>query len=342
MWNKSCYHFILTTVLSLFATTIFGQTDSLITTKGNVIVGEIKSLNNGVLVIETDYSKNDFDVEWSGLKEVYSNSRFLITLKDGRRFNGHFRSIGAEKLEIIDLEGDKIDVSLYDLVFLKGLDATFWSRLYATIDLGLNITRANNFRQFSMRSTLGFLADKWSLDTYFNNIHSDQDDIDPTKRTEGGINYKFYLQHDWFLMADLAFLSNTEQALKLRTNGKLGAGRYLIHTNKAYWGAGGGLSYNNETFTNETETRNSAELYAGTELNLFDIGDLDLLSTLYVYRSLTEKDRWRSDFKIDAKYDLPLDFYLKTGITMNYDNRPAIAGNETDYVFVFSFGWEFK
>ena len=40
------------------------QHDSLILKNANTIVGEIKSLDKGVLMIETDYSKSDFSVEW--------------------------------------------------------------------------------------------------------------------------------------------------------------------------------------------------------------------------------------------------------------------------------------
>jgi hypothetical protein len=80
--------------------------------------------------------------------------------------------------------------------------------------------------------------------------------------------------------------------------------------------------------------------YFGSELNLFDIGDLSLLSNIWAYPSFTENGRWRTDFIFDAKYDLPLDFYIKVGFTLNYDNRPAVKGKETDYVLAFSVGWE--
>ncbi len=141
-------------------------------------------------------------------------------------------------------------------------------------------------------------------------------------------------------MSDLNYLSNTEQALESRYTAKLGAGNFLIHSNHSSWGAGGGISLNRENFTNETPDRSSAEAYVGTELNLFDIGDLSLLSTIYVYPSLTEAGRLRSDFKIDTKYEFANDFYVKFNLTLNYDNRPAIVGNETDYVYGISFRWE--
>jgi small nuclear ribonucleoprotein (snRNP)-like protein len=323
------------------ANSVRAQHDSLILKNGNTIVGEIKSMDKGILTIETDYSDVDFAIEWSGVKEIYSKSRFLLTLEDGRRINGSMQSAdGGKKIVITDIDGKQIETTPEDLVYIKGLKSDFWSRSYALIDVGFNITKANNLKQFSARTTFGYLADKWQLDFLYDALRSSQDSVETTKRTEAGISFKYFLQNDWYLAASTNFLSNTEQALDLRFTGKLGAGKYIVHSNKAYWGVGAGLSNNNESFTNGTPSRNSLEGYVGTELNIFDIGDLNLISSLFVYPSFTESGRWRTDFKLDAKYDLPLDFYIKTGLTVNYDNKAAVAGNETDYVFGISFGWE--
>ena len=320
---------------------IQAQKDSLVLKNGNVIVGEIKSLDKGVLTIETPYSKNDFTIEWGGIREIFSKSQFLVTLTNGTRINGTFESVeGGKKIVITDVSGGKTETTFEDMVYLKGLKSDFWSRAYASIDLGLSFTKANNLRQYNVRSKMGYLADKWQLDLFYDDTRSKQDSVAETKRTEGGIAAKYFLQKDWYLASSLNFLSNTEQALQLRTTGKLGVGRYLVHTNKQYWGLGVGLSFNNESFTNGTDSRSSLEAYFGSELNLFDIGDLSLLSNIWVYPSLTEDGRWRTDFTFDAKYDLPLDFYIKLGFTLNYDNRPAVKGKETDYVTVFSIGWE--
>ena len=73
---------------------------------------------------------------------------------------------------------------------------------------------------------------------------------------------------------------------------------------------------------------------------MFNTGDLSLLTNIVAYPSFTESGRWRTDFKFDAKYDLPLDFYIKMGLTVNYDNQPAPGSPETDYIFHTGFGWE--
>lgn len=322
-----------------FCTLARAQTDSLILTNGDIMVGEIKSLDKGVLYIETPYSENDFNVKWSEVKEVYSSTRFLITMQDGRRINGNIRTDQEGKVALIDEEGRATEATMADVVNLIGLKSEFWSRVDANVDLGFSFTKANHLKQGTMAVGGGYLGDSWSTSIFFNLFRSVQDSIASTRRNEAGINYKYYLQHDWYLMLDGNYLSNTEQALKARYTGKAGAGKFLIHSNQSYWGVGGGISLNIENFTNEAPDRSSAEAYLGSELNMFDTGDLSLLSNIYVYPSLTESGRLRSDFKIDTKYDFANDFYIKFNLTLNYDNRPAIQGNETDYVYGISLGW---
>ena len=83
-----------------------------------------------------------------------------------------------------------------------------------------------------------------------------------------------------------------------------------------------------------TADRKSWEGFLGCELNLFNMGDLSLLTQIVAYPSFTESGRWRSDFSFDAKYDLPLDFYVKLGYTLNFDNRPAEGSVEQIMYFM--------
>jgi hypothetical protein len=62
--------------LIFFSLASYAQHDSLVLKNGNVIVGEIKSLDKGVVTIETDYSKSDFTIEWSGIKKFIQSPRF--------------------------------------------------------------------------------------------------------------------------------------------------------------------------------------------------------------------------------------------------------------------------
>jgi len=321
---------------------VHAQSDSLVLSNGDVIVGEIKSMDQGVLTIETPYSKDDFRVKWIYVKEVYSKVRFLITLNDGRRMNSIVITKQPGILVIEDEDGDLEEINSYDLVYLKSLQKEFWNRFNGTVDAGLSFNRANHLRQVNVSSSLGYITNDWGADAYYDFAGASQDSVSPTRREEGGINFKYFLKRDWYILPEASFLSNTEQALRPRITAKLGIGRYVVHTNRAYWGWVGGLTLNAEHFTNETPSRKSAEAYLGTEINRFDKGNLDFLSNLYVYPSLTEKGRVRTDFRMDMKYEFVHDFYVKINVTYNYDNQPAIAGNESDYVYGFSVGWELE
>src|SRR5436305_8750975 len=130
-----CFRKISITLRMCFAACLFfcslkshAQRDSLVLKNNNVIVGEIKSLDKGVVTIETDYSKSDFTIEWSGIKEIYSATMFLVTLKNGDRVTGSFRSAqGGSKIIIIDKDGKQTETTLDDVVYLKGLKSNFWS-----------------------------------------------------------------------------------------------------------------------------------------------------------------------------------------------------------------------
>lgn len=352
--------FLLLIFAAIFSTSAFSQTDSLILKNKDVIIGEIKSMDRGVLTIETDYSDSDFKITWDGISQVFSDAKFLITLTNGKRYNGKVKSVNEETIEIDtydpenilsirkknkndgteDIGGGKIEVPIADIVYLNSLDDGFWSRLSANIDLGWSVTKANNLKQFNVRSGLGYLSDRWKANASYNSLRSTQDEIDPVKRTDADFTFNKFLPKDWFLLYNITFLSNTEQLIKLRTGNKIGLGKYVVHTNRTYFGFQGGVNLNNESYFDDTPSRNSGEAFIGAELNMYDIGDLSLLSQVVAYPSFTESGRFRTDFKLDVKYEFFSDFYVKLGTTMNYDNRPIAGATTLDYIFQTTVGWE--
>lgn len=330
---------LLALLFLLLTSTVFSQNDSIVLINGDHIAGEIKSMSRGVLTFKTDYSDSDFKIEWDGIAEIYGVNFFLFTLSNGERYTGSFRTAGADSI-IIREPLVEINTTPENIVYVKSVDQDFWSRAYASIDLGLSVTKANNLRQLNTRANLGYVADFWSVDASLSTLFSEQNEIDATRRTDASGTFSYFLPKDWYIPATISFLSNTEQKLDLRTSARLGFGKYVIHTNRSYWGFSLGASYNNEKYSTDAEHRKSWEGYLGTELNLYDIGDLNLLTTAIIYPGLTDTERFRSDFRFDVKYDLPLDFYIKAGFTLNYDNQPAEGASETDYVLQTGFGWE--
>ena len=120
----------------------------------------------------------------------------------------------------------------------------------------------------------------------------------------------------------------------------VGFGKYLIHTNKVYLGFQGGINLNSEKFATEPNSSRSTERFIGAGYNIYDIGDLDLLTSIMVYPNISTKDRIRSDFKFNIRYEFKFDLYFKVGTTLNYDNRPVEGASTLDDIFQTTIGWK--
>lgn len=341
-----------------FSHILCAQTDSLILNNKDKIIGEIKSMDKGVMVFETDYSNSDFKIDWKKVNQVYSQTKFLITLSDGMRYNGMVNSINDSLVKItpsipekfLDLKKkkhkqdttslDPVAVPINTIVYLNALDEGFWSRLSLFFDVGTTLTKANDLRQFTFNMGTGYLADRWKINLTLNNLRSTQNGTEPIVRNELTLAYNYFLQKDWYLLYNLNILSNTEQLLDFRNSNMVGIGKYLVHTNKVYLGFQGGVNLNNEKFANQPSSSRTAEGFLGAGYNIYDIGDLDLMTTVMIYPSLSTRDRIRSDFKFDIRYEFKFDLYFKVGTTLNYDNQPVEGASDLDYIFQTTIGWK--
>ncbi|GAA4845881.1 DUF481 domain-containing protein [Algivirga pacifica] len=317
------------------------QQDSIRLDNGNTLTGEIKSLNQGVFKIETDYSKDDFKIKWKEVTYVHTNSQFAITLSDGSRLTGPLIGYSDNDSVMIIKGEDQTLTRLQDIVYLKSVSEGFWDRAYASLDFGYNYTRAQSLQQMSLGSTMGYISTRWWVDIKGSLILTLQEEADDIRRMNSNIGFRYLLSKGWYVVTDLSFLSNTEQSLELRSLAKAGIGVYLIQSNRTYWGVESGLAFNNENFEEENEQDlQSAEAFLGTEFNLFDVGDWSLLTNVIVYRSLTEDNRWRIDQGFNSNIKLPLNFYISVGFNINYDSRPVASGSDLDYILRTSFGWK--
>jgi hypothetical protein len=255
MYKRSLFLFLALFVF--VGLQLSAQIDSLRFTTGDYVLGEISSMQRGVLVIETDYSDNDFTIEWKKITWIETESQFLITLSDGEKYFGRLVSQSETTVNILTDEGETVLVDQEDIVFLSAFDDKFLDRLSASISVGLDMAKSRNLRQFSTRSSIGYKAEKWNTGASLYNLSSRQDDAEDIKRTEADVSFSYLLPYKLYGIATVSYLSNTEQSIDSRINAQLGAGRYLVQNNDLDWGIKLGANRNIERYTNDTEDRES-------------------------------------------------------------------------------------
>lgn len=327
-------------LISITSLSLYAQADSVVFINGDYVTGTVESMDRGILVFSTDYSDDDFTIEWEKVIYIHTSSTFIVSTEEYEEQFARIETSSKGFIMIIPVDVAQFEVKHDQLVHLTPLSKKFMDRVSANIDVGFSLTKANNIRQLNVRGALGYKAPIWSTDISFITNRLEQDEVEPTERTEGAYNLRLNLTRRIYAIATVSFLTNTEQLLDLRANTQMGAGAYLIRTNNAYWGGKLGVNRNNESYTDPANDRDSWEGYIGTEVDLYDIGDLSLMTKLTVYPGFTEKGRLRTDFSFDVKYDFPLDFYASIGFSLNHDNQPVEGANSLDYVFQAGFGWE--
>ena len=333
-------HFVIF-LISLLPLLTYSQNDSIWTKNNALLVGELKTLSKSVLTLKTSYSDKDFKIDFNEVTKLSTQNLYVINLTDGSRYTGQLKYNSSGKLLIVYANNILRELTIENIIGLSEIDEKFWKRFTGALDVGFNLAKTNNNKQLTFAGNLKYTSDRWNTKFAFNVLYSDQDNVDKIERKEISLSGQRFIEK-WFLSVDVAYLSSTELGIKNRINPGFGLGRNIVTTNKLYWLAGVGINYNIEEYFDASLNKESTELRLLTQFEMYNYEDLSLFTKVLGYPSLSEKGRFRLDYNLVLKYDLPLDFYIKAEFTLNYDNQPAIEGNYSDYVFSSGIGWELK
>lgn len=337
---------ILLVVAWIAYLTLQAQNDTIIFKNGEYLVGKFKSMKRGVLNMTTENSSEDIRMKWNQVITLHTSRYFTVTLKDRTVLPDAVLMMKADTTMTISSGVIEKTIVLNEIDIIEENRPTFLDRLSASIDFGYSLTKSSNLQQFNTRSTLGYNTEWWNFTGAYNQVRSTRDGSDPIKRTDAYLSANYQFSKLIFIGSRVNFLSNTEQRLDLRATGQIVGGYYFIRKSGFYWNTSLGLAYNNEQFLQNAETletpprRTSMEAVAGTEFSIQSWGRTTLFTNFMWYPSLTETGRHRIDYRFDISYRLPRGFYLKTGLNLNYDNRPVEGATDTDYVLQTGFGWQ--
>ncbi|MEP2026900.1 MAG: DUF481 domain-containing protein [Reichenbachiella sp.] len=318
--------------------------DTVYLKNGHVLIGEIKILENGVLKVETEYSENDFTIEWEKVKSLKTQTNFVIILSQKHRFNGTLSPDpnNEENIILYPKEGSKMFAKTLDVVYLKSFEDKFWDRVSANVDAGVSITKASDTKQLSISGSVSYLYTQLQSDLYINTLYNVVQDTIVTERDNYGTNWKLFFTRSWYVLGAADFLKSDEQNLDLRTTIQTGIGRNILRNYKMYMVTAVGVALNSEQYTiNDGNSSQSIESFGEIEYKIYGHKDITLTTKVQFFNNLTETERRRLNFTFDVKFDLPMDFYIGGNLTYNYDTKMNTEGSNTDYVIKSSLGWKF-
>jgi len=335
------------------------KTDSVLVRNGDLMVGEMKTLQRGQLEFKTDAMSTVY-VKWPRIVNVTTQKVFEIELVDGSVYFGSMTA-GTQDSVVIESDSLTITVPTQSVVSLERIKPSFWDALDGNLNLGINFTQQNSKADFNLSgevhyahegepntSEKGLRLNRFSsgyaytkLD--YNATYSRQDSTDDIQRFNSTLSHLRQLRDRWFWQVAVSGEQNSQLSLDYRATVTAGVGRFIKQSNKLDLAVWAGPSVSREQFTGEAPD-NSIPLVLAGDFEYFTWGALDtnISSQLGVMPILNNWGRWRINFTLNVNREVLTNFYVTIGVTDAFDSDPTAAdANTNDFSLTTSFGWKF-
>jgi hypothetical protein len=314
--------------------------DTLILDNGDIIQGEIKSMDNALLRYSTT-AMGTVSVEWDHVQSLESNYLYRVRVIGGRRYFGALVDPAPGGEIRLAHAGGIEEIPVQDVVAIMPIDTTFEDRLDTMLSVGYADFKASDSStaSFGMNMTYFDELSKNTLDA--RSIVTDNANETNTSSRVDFSRQRLREDPRYFNHTGASWETNDELAIDYRVALSLGLGKNLIDSNKMKLAVTGGLQGLTEK-DSVGETTESLEGLIILRLSSwrFDTPELDLTTTISIYPGITEAGRYRSDGDISLKWEVLEDFNLSISAFGNFDSESSDEGDDYDYGIITGIEWE--
>lgn len=336
--------FITISILFFFVLPVFAQkTDTIVHVNGNVLTGEIKKLDFGIVSFKMD-GMGTINYETDKIQTIKSRKYFEIKLSNGLYYFGTFDTSYFKRKVKINL-GEKVElVDLSEIIEVYPIKKNFWLRMSGQFDLGFDFSKGSGIGKLNFNGNLNYRKRKSYFEFAWSNNTTSQSDTISSAKSDISLNFQRYLKNRWSLSLQTGVNQNTELGLDLRAFISVLGIWDIIHNNKNRFFVGSGLSGNREWTKGDTTGINNIELSITTSYKLFKYisPKVDVATDFTVFPNLTTSGRVRVEYNLTSKYEIFNDFYVGLNLYYSYDNKPtSLTASDSDYGISSTVGYSF-
>ena len=333
-------------VIFLFMTSmnLFGQkTDTIIHVNGNILLGEIKKLNDGIITYKMD-GMGTIKFQVDKINTFKSEKSFQVVLKGGKQYFGSFDTCGIERhVKLILINGsDRLFIE--DIIELYPIKKNFWLRTSGSLGLGFNFSKGSNIATLTTSGSLNhrnrhsYAELSWSDNTTY------QSDSINSNKSDANLMIQRLIYRKWYLGFNIEGSSNSELGYKFRILGGVSVINYIIqdYHNRLYVSLGSNA--NREWSKDNDEVTNNMEGLLGINYHYYKYTDPEINITTYVntYPNFTTSGRYRVNYYLDAKVEVISDFNVGINIYYNFDSKPiSVHAARDDYGIATTISYTF-
>jgi len=334
MKKKITFLFLFWLIFALAG--IAQKTDTLVSTNGNIITGEITKIEYGLLTFKVS-GMGTLNEETEKIQTLKSVKQFQITLNNGLLYFGSLDTVSSvEPMVKIVSRTRTYTVSITSIVEVFPIKSSFWLRTSGDVSLGGNYTKSSKILQLNFSGNLYYRDRKKYYQLNWSNQVIFQDDSIVSQKQANTLSSKRYFKRHYSFQGQLGISSNNELNLKKRYYLNLTGGKDIIHTYRSLFYTGLGLSGNSETTLDLNIVSYNLEGVFMINYEFYKRTDpkVNLTTKFNTYPSITTIGRWRFDASLDTRIEVFNDFYIGVNLYNNFDNSGELdADKHNDWGF---------
>jgi putative salt-induced outer membrane protein YdiY len=308
---------------------------------GDQVSGELKQLNNGVLLIRSGIL-GEVKIPWNKVSKLVTDEDVRIQLNDGAMVKGKLMLDDGKVAVDKQTPSQPVNLARQDISALNPpiVDESF--KYSGKVDLGGAFNRGNS--DDDQLHTNGELiarspGDRYTLNWEVNEARSSGVKTTSNRRLLG--QYDHFLDPKNYLYANAKGERDDLADLNLRTAIGGGYGRQFIDTDITKLSSQVGLAYVNEDYTDSPD-RSFPSLNFGFKYEQkFFNKKLVFFNNLDLDQSLEDADDLLLHNRMGIRVPIANGLNLSTQFNVDYDKEPADGKKTTDTALIFSVGYAF-
>src|SRR5271167_4659986 len=310
--------------------------DTVIMNNGDHFTGEVKSLQNGLLYVKTDYVSDKIGLDWNQVQLVESTATYHIVLNNGQRLEGQIEKNTGEKAESEDFlireATEEVEVPSAAIASIDTKKPTFWRELTGAIDFGYSFTSGNSQTTLNTDTSAAYQTAGWKAATSLDATFGGQPGGSKTNREDLQSTFAKFLNRNSFVGVLSDFLHSSQQDLNLRTTLGGGYGRYLKSTTNSSVAWLGGVVYINESFdtTAGQPSDQNMEAVVGLQYNFVRFNFREYNSQVQTFPGLTDAGRLLLTTNNSLTIKLRNNFHLAFTFWDNFDSEPPPTAKKNE------------
>ena len=326
--------FLLIFIIFFKENSIAQKTDTIIHINGDVLTGDLKKMDYGVVTWKMD-GMGTISMEEVKVNTIRSSKQFEIKMKNGFIYFGSFDTSGVDrKVNIVFTNGKEL-VNIEDIVEIYPIRRNFWLRTSGNFSLGANYSKGSNVGTVVFSGNLDYRK----KNSYFNFVWDDnntfQGDTLSSTKSDASFAWQRLIKKKWSTQVSIGVNQNSELGTKLRIGLNVIGLNDIAYNNWNRLYAGAGLSVSQETPYDDSGVREDlAGLFTVVwKVYKYTIPKIWVDANISYLPYITDKGRQRAVFNLNPKISIfSDDFKIGFKFYYTYDSKPSTdASSTTDY-----------